>query len=115
MTGKIERILYGMFDGKIQLIKTSGVSSLISYKNVMSLARKDIKDSGKAFWLGYENTIAIPFIKNVVDEHGRDFVQNQIFLIGIHDYLALSNVTETMKKFYQDIDKIPDRFEAITV
>jgi hypothetical protein len=80
---KVERFLYGMFNGKIYLLKTEGVNNLLSDKNFQFLRNLREEDSDKYLWLPTEQIVALPHIVKVEDDNGRSWVQNQTLLIKI--------------------------------
>ena len=113
---KVERFLYGMFDGKICLLKTDGVNKLLSDKNFQWLRNLRVEDSDKYLWLPTEQVVALPHIEKVSDENGRDWVQNQTLLIPIHDYIQCTNPYKLLSKFFLPIlDELPGELEPIQV
>lgn len=91
---KVERIIYGMqtADGKISLLKTPGVNNLLNFKNIEYVKNLKPADSRRYLWFKTEQTIAYPVIIEVADKDpkhgGRTWVQNQTFLVNIHEYLT---------------------------
>jgi hypothetical protein len=120
---KIERILYGMQtgDGKIALLKTAGVNNLLSFKNIEYIKNLKPTDSRRYLWFKTEQTIAYPIIIEVADKDpkhgGRTWVQNQTFLVNIHEFLtyALSNGNPFEPHILPEQTTFPDQFNPITV
>jgi hypothetical protein len=120
---KIERILYGMQtgDGKIALLKTAGVNNLLSFKNIEYIKNLKPADSRRYLWFKTEQTIAYPIIIEVADKDpkhgGRTWVQNQTFLVNIHEFLtyALSNGNPFETHILGEQSTFPDTFNPITV
>jgi hypothetical protein len=104
---KIEVFLYGMFNGKIRLLKTGGVNTLLSAQNFFKLRNLKPEDSGKYLWLPTEQVIAYPYVVKVSDGDGREWVKNQTLLMTIHDYLHYTNANELMASF---LISMPDEF-----
>jgi len=120
---KIERILYGMQtgDGKIAMLKTQGVNNLLSFKSQETIRKLKPADSHRYLWFKTEQTIAYPVIIEVADQDpkhgGRTWVQNQTFLVNIHEFLeyTLNNGNPFTKILLPEQEKFPDGFEAVTV
>ena len=121
---KIERLLYGMqtSDGKIELRLTPGVRNLITQKNIDYIKNLKPKDSGKPLWLKTEQAIAYPVIIEVADKHpdhgGRTWVQNQTFLVGIHDFIShvINNGSNPFQPYVlPEQEKFPESFDPISV
>jgi hypothetical protein len=121
---KVERILYGMQtgDGKIELLKTSGVNSLLSFKSQDLIRNLKPKDSGKYLWFKTEQTIAYPVIIEVADKDpkhgGRTWVQNQTFLINIHEFLShiLNNSFNPLEAYVlPEQETFPEQFDPIII
>lgn len=113
---KIQRFLYGMFDGKICLLKTDGVNKILSDKNFQYLRNLQPEDSDKYLWLPTEQVVALPHIETVSDKDGRTWVQNQTLLIPIHDYIQLTNPIQALSKFFLPIlDQPPESLEPLKV
>jgi hypothetical protein len=120
---KIERILYGMqtADGKIALLKTAGVNNLLSFKNIEYIKNLKPTDSRRYLWFKTEQTVAYPIIIDVADKDpkhgGRTWVQNQTFLVNIHEFLAhaLSNGNPFELFVLPELGKFPEDFTALTV
>ena len=91
---------YGMFDGRISLTKSDGLTAILSDRNFQRLRTLTKDDSGKYLWLPSEQLIALPHITTAEDNDGRTFVQNETFLIGIHDYLRLSDPNRLLSPFF---------------
>jgi len=111
---KIERFVYGMFDGKICLFTTDGLNSVLSDKNFQRLRTLTVADDGKYLWLPTEQIIAFPHITMVDDDDGREFIQNKTLLVPIHDYLQLTNANEVLSKFFV-LDWDVENLESIEV
>lgn len=116
---KVERVFYGMVNGKIDELTTDGVRNLISYKNLEYLRTLKPEDSGKHLWLKSEQTIAFPIVREVKDmregKGGRTWVQIQTFLVNIHDYL-----NDTAKKIFEpyimpELTELPKQFDPIII
>ena len=121
---KIERILYGMqaANGKISLLKTSGVNNLLSYKNIEYIKKLKPEDSYKYLWFKQEQTIAYPVIIDVADKDpkhgGRTWVQNQTYLVNIHEFITyfLNNGSNPFQQFIlPEQDVFPDNFEPLNI
>jgi hypothetical protein len=120
---KIERILYGMqtADGKIALLKTPGVNNLLTFKNIEYVKNLKPADSHRYLWFKTEQTIAYPVIIEVADKDpkhgGRTWVQNQTFLVNIHEFLnyALSGKNPFEVLIQPELEKFPDQFDPVTV
>lgn len=113
---KIERFVYGMFNGKIYLLKTDGVDKILSYKNFYYLKNLTEMDNNKYLWLPTEQVVAVPHVTKVEDGDGRTWVQNQTLLIKIHDYLQLTNPHLTLAQFFLPLsDELPESFNPIIV
>jgi hypothetical protein len=120
---KVERILYGMqtADGKIALLKTPGVNNLLSFKNIEYIKNLKPADSGNYLWFKMEQTIAYPVVIEVADKDpkhgGRTWVQNQTFLVNIHEFLTYSfNNNNPFKQFIlPEQELFPSTFEALNV
>ena len=120
---KVERILYGMqtSDGKIALLKTPGVNNLLSFQSIDYIRNLKPEDTKKYLWFPTEQTIAYSIIKEVADQHpdhgGRTWVQNQTFLVNIHDFL--SHFIETNNPFtalvLSELEVFPENFAAVNV
>lgn len=119
---KIERILYGMQteNGKIDLLKTAGVNSLLSFKSQELIRNLKPSDSRKYLWFKTEQTIAYPVIIEVADkdpEHGgRTWIQNQTFLVNVHDFIShiLNNGSNPFNPYVlPEQEKFPEFFEPI--
>ena len=113
---KIERVLYGMFNGKICMLKTTGVNNIITDKNLQHLRELTVADSDKYLWLPTEQVVALPHIESVEDKDGRSWVQNQTLLIPIHDYIRLTSPYEHFAQHFLPVmDTLPIKFEPLTV
>jgi len=113
---KIEHFFYGMIDGKITLLKTTGVSRLLQDKTFQRLRELREADSDIYLWLPTEQAIALPHITKVYDKAGREFIQNHTLLIGIHDYLRLTNPKNLLLPFIlSPFQEVPETFEPIKV
>src|SRR4030067_2722314 len=111
---RIERFLFGMFDGHIGLIKTSGVTSLITDASFQFLTGLIEDPENGYYWLPTEQVVAFPHIITVHDGDGREFVQNETYLIPIHDYIKLTN---TVARFPQVSERefLPETLEPLEV
>jgi len=87
---RIERFLFGMFEGKIGRVKTDGVMRLITDKNFQYLTDLTVEPENGYLWLPTEQVVALPHIITVHDEDGREFRQNETFLLPVHDYIKLT-------------------------
>ena len=121
---KIERILYGMqtADGKIDMKLTNGVRNILASKNIEYIRQLKPADSNKYLWFKTEQTIAYPVIVEVADKNpthgGRTWVQNQTFLVNIHDFIShfLGNGSNPFNALIQpELEKFPDVFDAVNV
>lgn len=120
---KVERILYGMqtADGKIALLKTPGVNNLLSFKNIEYIRNLKPADSHRYLWFKTEQTIAYPIIIDVADKDpkhgGRTWVQNQTFLVNIHEFIshALSGKNPFEALVQSEYERFPDEFNAVNV
>lgn len=113
---KIERFFYGMIDGKIRLLKTNGLNAILTDKNFQRLRTLTEQDSDKYLWLPSEQLVAFPHITTVSDGDGRTFVQNETLLIGIHDYIQLSNPKLLLYAYFSsEWKEIPDKLEPLTI
>lgn len=112
----MERFVYGMFNGKIYLLKTEGVDNILSNKNFHYLKNLTEEDNNKYLWLPTEQLVAVPHITTVEDQDGRTWVQNQTLLIKIHDYLQLTNPHLLLSKFFLSLtNELPENFDPIIV
>lgn len=109
---KIERFKYGMFDGKIVLEKTDGLNEVLSDRNFQRLRNLTVEDSDQYLWLPSEQLIAFPHITKAEDKDGRTFVQNKTLLIGIHDYIQLTNPNQVFSPFFKSKWN-PEKLEPI--
>lgn len=113
---RIQRFLYGMFDGKICLLKTDGVNNILSDTNFQKLRKLTPEDSDKYLWLPTEQVVALPHIETVEDDDGRTWVQNQTLLIPIHDYIQLTNPIQLLSKFFLPVlAEVPKSLEPLEV
>ena len=121
---KVERVLYGMqtSDGKIWLRLTDGARELLTQKSLDYLRQLRPKDSGKYLWFKTEQTIAYPIVYTVQDkdpEHGgRTWVQNQTFLVGIHDFLThyLNNGANPFGSLVlPELEEFPEFIEPLNI
>lgn len=112
----IEQFLYGMFQGKISLLKTDGVNKILSDKNFQILRNLKMEDSDKYLWLPTEQIVALPRIVNVEDSNGRSWVQNHTILIPIHEYIQQTDPKKIFSKFFlPPLEEIPKNLEPIKV
>ena len=114
---KIERFKYGMFDdGKVWMPKTDGLNAILSDKNFQRLRELKVEDNEKYLWLPTEQLVAFPRISIVSDEDGRTFVRNETLLIGIHDYLRLSDPKRLLSPYFSSEWKsVPEKLEPIVI
>ena len=121
---KIERILYGMetTTGKIALLKTPGVNNMLSFKNIEYIRNLKPADSHRYLWFKTEQTIAYPVIIDVADQDpkhgGRTWVQNQTFLVNIHEFIShvLCNGGNMFEKLVMpEYQFFPDDFNTLDV
>ena len=121
---KIERILYGMetTTGKIALLKTPGVNNMLSFKNIEYIRNLKSADSHRYLWFKTEQTIAYPVIIDVADQDpkhgGRTWVQNQTFLVNIHEFISyvLCNGGNMFEKLVMpEYQFFPDDFNTLDV
>jgi hypothetical protein len=123
---KIERILYGMqtSDGKILMLKTPGLSSLLASKSVEYIRNLKPEDTRKRLWFRTEQTVVYPIIISVTDKDprhgGRTWVQTQAFatdINGFMDYVqAGKNPFEAFESLVaSEYERFPDSFMAVTV
>jgi len=113
---KIERFLYGMIDGKIWLLKTDGLNAILSDKNFQRLRDLTEEDNEQYLWLPTEQLVAFPHITIVTDKDGRSFVQNETLLIGIHDYIQLSDPKRLLAPYFNSEWKsVPEKLEPLTI
>ena len=120
---KVERLLYGMQtgDGKIALLKTPGVNNLLSFKQIEYIKGLTPKDSRQYLWFKDAQTIAYPIIIDVADKDpkhgGRTWVQNQTFLVNIHEFLTYTlNGKNPFEPLIQpELETFPDQLDPLTV
>jgi hypothetical protein len=112
---KIQRFIFGMFDGKVTLVKTDGVNQILSDKNFQYLRNLTPEDSDKYLWLQTEQVIAFPHITVTEDKNGRTFVQNETLLIPIHDYIQLTNPKQIFTNLFQNRDSVPEKLEPLEI
>ncbi len=95
-----------MVNDKIILLKTEGVS--------FQFLRKLTPQDNNLWWLPTEQIVAVSNVHEVNDNNGREWVQNETFLIPIHDYLNLTKPHELFKNlFMATITEQPEKFEAV--
>jgi hypothetical protein len=113
---KIERFFYGMIDGKIYQFKTDYLRAVLSDKNFEALRNVTEEDSDKYLWFPSQQLVALPRIITVADKDGRTWVQNQTLLIGIHDYLHMTNPSKHLSGFFvPELTEVPEVFEPLEV
>jgi hypothetical protein len=121
---KVERILYGMqtVDGKIAMLKTAGVNNLLTFKNIEYIRNLKPADSRRYLWFKTEQTIAYPVIIDVADKDpkhgGRTWVQNQTYLVNIHDFLAhiINGGGNPFEQLIQpELEQFPEFFEPVNI
>ena len=122
----VERILYGMqtADGKIftKYSNESRIQQMLMPKSRALIHSLKPKDSGKYLWFKTEQTIAYPIIREVTDQHpdhgGRTWVQNQTFLVGIHDFLThyLNNSANPFESLMlPELEEFPEFIEPLNI
>jgi hypothetical protein len=119
---RIERILYGMqtSDGRIISKYTDGVMRMLQPKSRDIIKGLKPEDSHRYLWFKTEQTLAYPVIIEVTDKDpshgGRTWVQNQTFLVNIHDFIN-HYLTTASNPFTQHLlpeqEKFPDVFEPL--
>lgn len=94
---KIERLIYGMqtADGKILMPFSEGVRDLLTQKSIDHIRMLKPHDSRRYLWFKTEQTLAYSVIVEVQDKRSdsdghRTWVQNQTFLMNIHDFFRCS-------------------------
>lgn len=118
---KVERYLYGMqtANGKIEIVKTSGVNNLLTSKSQESIRKLTVEDSRKYLWFKTEQTVAYPVVIEVSDklDGGRTWVQNQTFLVNIHEFIsyALAGKNPFEALVQSEFERFPDEFNAVNV
>jgi hypothetical protein len=113
---KIERFFYGMIDGKIYQFKTDYLRAVLSDKNFEALRKVTEEDSDKYLWFPSQQLVALPHVTKVEDEDGRTWVQNQTLVMGIHDYLCMTDPSKYLSKFFvPELTEIPEVFEPLEV
>ena len=123
---KIEQILYGMqtSDGKILKLKTPGVDALLTLKSQETIRQLKPVDSKKYLWFRTEQTFVFPFIIEVADKDpkhgGRTWVQNQTFLMGIHDFFSLVQQGQNPfaiieSNYLGELEKFPESFNSLNI
>lgn len=121
---KVERILYGMqtADGRIDLLLTAGVRSILTQKSIEYLKQLKPVDSNRYLWFKAEQVIAYPIIRDVTDQDpkhgGRTWVQTQVFLVNIHDYLTYTlsgSNTPFTNYILPELEKFPEFFDPIQI
>ncbi len=114
----IERIFYGMVNGKITMDKTPGVNTLLSDKSIEYIRNLGVEASDRYLYFKQEQVIAYPKIIPVFDEDSkRSWVQNETRLMSVHDFLEASNVGKILWQNQQfiEIKELPDQFNSLTV
>lgn len=123
---KIERILCGMqtIDGKIFTKYSPGAKDALQPKSRERIKQLRPEDSFKALWFPTEQTLSYSIVILVVDkdpEHGgRDWYQNQTFLVNIHEFIACvqtgKNPFELFKaNAFGELETFPETLTALTV
>lgn len=113
---KIERFFYGMINGKICQLKTDYLRAVLSDKNFESLRHVTLEDSNKYLWFPSQQLVALPQVRTVSDDDGRTWVQNETLIIGIHDYLSMTDPNKYLSRFFvAELKEVPDSFEALEV
>ncbi len=118
---KVERVFYGMVNGKIDELTTAGARNLISYKNLEYLRTLKPEEfrKGKHLWMPTEQTVAYVVAREVVDKRegkgGRSWVQIQTFLVNIHDYLE-STAKQVFEPYIMpELEEWPRQFDPIII
>jgi hypothetical protein len=109
-------------DGKIAMLKTAGVNNLLTFKNIEYVRNLKPSDSRRYLWFKTEQTIAYPVIIDVADKDpkhgGRTWVQNQTYLVNIHDFLT-HIINGSGNPFEQlitpELEQFPESFEPINI
>lgn len=105
-----------MFNGKIRMFKTPELNAILTDKNCQRLRELTVEDSEKYLWLPTEQVVALPRVVQTTDKDNRSWTRVQVLLIGIHDYLKLTNVHRQLSCFFlPDSEEEPSSFEAIEV
>lgn len=120
---KIERILYGMqtSNGKIDMLLSPGVRNLLTSKSIEHIRKLKPEDSHKYMWFPTEQTIAYPVIIEVEDKNpkhgGRTWVQNQTFIVNIHEFLShtLNGTNLFSLLFMPELETFPENLDALNV
>jgi hypothetical protein len=122
---KIERFLYGMqtADGKILMLMTPGVRGMLSQASIDFIRKLQPQDSYKYLWFREEQVIAYPVVITVTDERDpkkgkRTWVQNQTYLVNIHDYLThtLGNGGNVFTPLlHGELEVFPEFFDPVNV
>ena len=112
----IEHFLYALFpDGKLGLIKTSGVNKILTDKSMEFLRKKTC--NGEPYWLPTEQVVAIQHIEQATDKDGREGVWNHTLLIPIGEYIRLTDPCKLFSKYFipkiSVFDKSPESLEPI--
>jgi hypothetical protein len=123
---KIERMLCGMqtVDGKILSKYSKGVLDILQPKSRDRIKALQSKDTESCLWFKTEQVIAYSVIIDVYckdpSQGGRTWVQNQTFLVNIHEFIPYvqsgKNPFDVFKLLVQpEYDKFPDIFDALQV
>jgi hypothetical protein len=96
----MEQFLYGLFqDGNYVLMKSPGVTQLLSDVNLQYLRQKQWNNA-EPFWLPTEQVIAIQYITRVRDVHGRNGIWNHTLLFPVDEYIRATNPYEQFKTHF---------------
>jgi hypothetical protein len=115
---KIERVFYGMVNGKMKFDKTDGVNRLLSDSSIEFIRNLKIDASNRYLYFKQEQVIAFPKIIKVFDEKSeRAWIQNETRLLSVHDYFELSNVGGHLWQGDElnEVLEFPDQFNPIIV
>lgn len=123
---KVERLLYGMQtgDGKIFTKLSEGAYSLLEPKSRDSLKALRVEDTKKYRWFKTEQTLVYSVIIKVAckdpSQGGREWVQNESFLVNIHDFFSYvqqgKNPFEVFEaNLFGELEKFPDSISSLNV
>lgn len=122
---KIERLYYGMFTGtgKIGLMLTPKVRSLVQPQNIEYIKALQPEQSKRYLWLPSEQVVAYPVVTEVKDERegmgNRPWVQNQTFIMTVHDYISATQQQSFLSlvepHILEPLEDYPESWNALTV
>lgn len=117
---KIERIFYGMVNGKITQDKTSGVTSLLTDSQIAYIRGLTVEDSDRYLYFkeNHPQVIAVPKIINVFDpDSKRTWVQNETRIMTVKDYLDITSPVKVMfnSSPLLEVKELPSQFTPIIV